>query len=277
MKRKLSIALILIFLILFCIYELFQNFIIDIETINVENTEYNKNLDEIKIANISDIHMPTSKILIDEIVESLEKEKPDVILLTGDIIDRKTDIFNSGLSDFCNRISKIAKCYAVSGNHEIDNFYSLWEQVLRENNIILIENKCEIYEKGRNKIAFLGLKYGSNYSSKLFGDIDEIQNIPKIVLVHNPNKFSTVFSDKNSIIPDYMFSGHAHGGQIRIPIINQGLFAPGQGFLPKFTSGLYEADNGGKMILSRGLGNGTLPIRINDRVHIPILVIKTNN
>lgn len=277
MKYRFKILLILAIIITLFIYEIYENLVVDVEENIIINTNYQDNLEEIKIANVSDIHMPTSKYLIDEIILCLEKEKPDVILLTGDIIDKKANILDCGLEDFFSRVSKIAKCYAISGNHETRNYYNLWKQVALENNIIVLDNKCEIYEKGNNKIAFLGLKYGSKYNSNLFKDIIEIDNIPKIVLEHNPAMGKEIFSDKNSIVPDYIFSGHAHGGQVRIPFIKQGLFAPGQGLFPKYTSGIYNFQDDKKLVLSRGLGNGTFPIRINNRIHIPIVIIRGSN
>ena len=62
---------------------------------------------------------------------------------------------------------------------------------------------------------------------------------------------------------DIVLSGHAHGGQIRIPFTNVGLVAPNQGFLPKYTSGQYSSDNT-SMFVSRGIENSILPLRIFD-------------
>lgn len=98
--------------------------------------------------------------------------------------------------------------------------------------------------------------------------------MPKILLAHRPEGFSTYSSDSFSIKPDLVFSGHAHGGQFRIPISNKGIVAPNQGFFPKYTSGLYASNNGVQMIVSRGLGNSIIPIRINNRPHLPIIELK---
>lgn len=88
-----------------------------------------------------------------------------------------------------------------------------------------------------------------------------------ILLAHEPQ----FIEEYSSASYDYIFSGHAHGGQIRLPILG-GLFSPGQGILPKYTSGVHNAGNG-KMIISRGLGNSTFPIRVFNRPEIIIAEI----
>lgn len=85
-----------------------------------------------------------------------------------------------------------------------------------------------------------------------------------ILLAHEPQ----FIEEYSSASYDYIFSGHAHGGQIRLPILG-GLFSPGQGILPKYTSGVHNAGNG-KMIISRGLGNSSFPIRVFNRPEIII-------
>lgn len=88
-----------------------------------------------------------------------------------------------------------------------------------------------------------------------------------ILLAHEPQ----FIEEYSSAGYDYIFSGHAHGGQIRLPILD-GLFSPGQGILPKYTSGVHNAGNG-KMIISRGLGNSSFPIRVFNRPEIIIAEI----
>lgn len=89
-----------------------------------------------------------------------------------------------------------------------------------------------------------------------------------VFLAHEPQ-----FIEEYSVADyDYIFSGHAHGGQIRVPFLG-GLFSPGQGILPKYTSGVHKAGNG-QMIVSRGLGNSSFPIRIFNRPEIILAEIQ---
>lgn len=89
------------------------------------------------------------------------------------------------------------------------------------------------------------------------------------VLLAHETQFLEEYSVANY---DYIFSGHAHGGQIRVPFLG-GLFSPGQGILPKYTSGVHKAGNG-QMIVSRGLGNSSFPIRIFNRPEIILAEIQ---
>lgn len=94
------------------------------------------------------------------------------------------------------------------------------------------------------------------------GKRSESQYDTSILLAHEPQ----FIEEYSSAGYDYIFSGHAHGGQIRLPILG-GLFSPGQGILPRYTSGVHNAGNG-KMIISRGLGNSSFPIRVFNRPEI---------
>ena len=90
-----------------------------------------------------------------------------------------------------------------------------------------------------------------------------------ILLSHRPELFD-LYADRNI---DLIFSGHAHGGQFRIPFIG-GLVAPDQGLFPKYTSGVYK-QNQSTMIVSRGLGNSIIPIRIFNRPEIVVVTLQS--
>ena len=93
------------------------------------------------------------------------------------------------------------------------------------------------------------------------------------------NPFTILLAHEPQYMPEYakfdidlVMSGHAHGGQFRIPFIG-GFVAPGQGFLPKYTKGLYE-ENGTKMIVSAGLGNSVIPLRLLNRPEVGKITLK---
>jgi predicted MPP superfamily phosphohydrolase len=71
---------------------------------------------------------------------------------------------------------------------------------------------------------------------------------------------------------DLVLSGHAHGGQFRLPFVG-GLFAPNQGFFPEYDSGLYT-DGQTQMIVSRGVGNSRFPVRFNNRPEVILIELK---
>lgn len=111
------------------------------------------------------------------------------------------------------------------------------------------------------------LEYGGNAETKnLLNTLTEGTTNFKILLSHRPELFD-IYSNSNV---NLIFSGHAHGGQFRLPFIG-GLIAPDQGFFPKLTEGIHTS-NDTSMIISRGLGNSIIPVRILNR---PELIVVT--
>ena len=279
-KRALCVILTLIFA--FSVVTIWGNITLSVEIFNIETDKLNiKN--GYKIAHISDYHNTHSNFLNDAVLSSLEEEKPDIIVLTGDLADcRKTDIEKS--IDFVSRIIEFAPVYYVTGNHEcnisidcqsdfdnmIEDLKSLGVEVLRgDSSEIILPNKEKINIFGIDDPYF---HCGSASEVKITTDslcsaleinIDEFN----ILLAHHPEQIE-IYSQYGF---DLVYSGHAHGGQGRL--FGIGLIAPDQGFFPKYTSGLYE-ENGTTLIVSRGIGNSIAPVRIFDRPHLIYTIIK---
>ena len=95
------------------------------------------------------------------------------------------------------------------------------------------------------------------------------ENKYNILLSHRPE----IFEKYVDLQVDLVFTGHAHGGQFRIPFIG-GLYAPGQGLFPKYTSGIHEKENT-KMIVNRALGDSGITIRINNMREIILVTLKS--
>jgi uncharacterized protein len=270
MKKELKyirlVSVIMFFTLVMIGYCFVENNWIEVEHSRIEINNLPKELNGLKIAHISDVHLSKNDSNIDNIVNKVKQEKPDIIVMTGDIIDQNADLKTCGLDKLCKGLSEITKTYAVTGNHELWNKHVYeWTNTLTENDIKVIDNKIEMYTKNNKSIAVVGLMDGNEYKPV------NINDIPMILLAHRPELFvSSYSSDLNNINPNIVFSGHAHGGQFRIPIIDKGVIAPNQGLFPKYTSGLYT-NNNVKMIVSRGLGNSIIPIRINNRPHLPII------
>ena len=98
-------------------------------------------------------------------------------------------------------------------------------------------------------------------------------------LAPQPDVFSILLAHRPEFAPDYAAAGfdlalcgHAHGGQIRLPVLG-GLYAPGQGVLPHYDSGLYDVD-GMTLAVSRGLGNSVFPFRVNNRPELVLLTVR---
>lgn len=224
--------------------------------------------DGCRILQISDLH---NKSFSGRLIEKIKEIAPDYIVITGDIIDfyhTKTQIS----VDFISEIVSVAPIYYVSGNHEnrIDEYPEFKEKikamgvnVLENENVFLEKDGEKICLTGVNDLSFFGRSYLEENTiaiaktlSELFEQTDEKTSI---LLSHRPELFEIYVQAGYDIV----FSGHAHGGQIRLPFVG-GIFSPGQGFFPEYSNGIYESGKT-KMIVSRGLGNSLFPFRVFNR------------
>jgi len=261
--------------ILVMIYFYLQNNWIETEHFDIKLKNLPLDFKELKIAHISDVHIPNNTYNTGKLIRILKKENPDIIVLTGDLIYKLKKIDEVQLGKLCLGLSNISKTYAVTGNHEIwNNNVEQWNEILKSNNVTVVDNKIEIFEKNQSFVAIVGLKEGCLYSNEFISCKDIKSSIPKILLSHRPERFNNYYSSPKSIRPDLVLSGHAHGGQFRIPLFNIAVYAPNQGIFPKYSSGLYVSENGVQMVVSRGLSNSGFPFRINNRIHVPIIHLK---
>ena len=223
-----------------------------------------------KIAQISDLHNAEFGADNQKLIEILEREAPDAIVLTGDLVDGWRTNVDSAAS-FARRCAEIADCYFVTGNHEakIGDDYAALETALSDAGVTVLRNASVRIRRGVESIRLIGVDDPSfGGEANLDATLEALSSDDfTILLAHRPEKIDEYA--KWGI--DLVLSGHAHGGQIRIPGIG-GLYAPGQGFFPKYTSGEY-AVGGTTMIVSRGLGNSVLPLRVNDRPEVVIVTL----
>ena len=276
MKKKKYLTITILSLLAFWLY--WTNSNITTTNIQIERAEIPTAFDGFKIAHVSDLHNHQWK---DKLINKIKASNPNIIEITGDLVDSsKTDIDIA--IDFIERAKKIAPVYYVTGNHEawLDD-YSALEQRLEKTNIHMMDNKVEFIEMDGSKIQIVGVEdpdfqsqNGQSYIQEelIKEKIDENINRDyyNIVLSHRPEVFAAYTRAKANLI----LSGHAHGGQFRIPFLNKGLVAPNQGFFPKYSEGLYSKDSS-DMIVSRGLGNSIIPIRVNNTFELVIVELKT--
>ena len=232
-----------------------------------------------EIAQVSDLHNTEFGEENTKLLELLSEIEPHIIVLTGDLIDsRHTDIEIA--LDFAGKATQIAPVYYVSGNHEarVPEYEEL-KMGLAEAGVTVLENqKVQITRDGES-ITLMGIQDPSFRTDYLFGDaevvskqaISELQNESDgftVLLSHRPELFE-LYVDTGV---DLVFSGHAHGGQFRLPFVG-GLVAPNQGFFPKYDSGQFIEENT-TMIVSRGVGNSIIPFRINNPPELVVVELK---
>lgn len=240
---------------------------------------------DIKVIHLSDLHGKEYGKNNKKLKKLILKENPDLVVATGDMIDSNLKNMD-GIINFLSDLNKSVKVIFISGNNERRskkaNF--IFES-LKSNGVIVLKNEIITLNLKGIKVNVLGMfevpngnlqspfkKVNGSYiywcADKLFERLEELDGL-KLVLSHYPEKFNDEYSKYNFNV---MFSGHAHGGQFRIPIVKKGLIAPGQGFFPKYTEGIHGNKN--KLIISRGLGNSGKITRLFNRPEIVKVKIK---
>lgn len=223
---------------------------------------------EIKLTQISDFHSNTPKNL-DYILESIEKFNPDFMILTGDINDYGTRHKLEKAMAFVEELKKLGiRTYYILGNHEengplLDEFLDR----LSQNEVIILRNSDDLIEVRGNVVYIFGTEYyGFDYSS--FKGKDDYVNI---VLAHHSKLIRNAYNG----MEDFVFSGHTHGGQVRFPLIGP-IWAPGEGFFPKYDKGVFDYENF-KIYIDSGLGNTKFNLRFLNRIQFSNITLKSAN
>lgn len=255
-----------------------QNHILDIQTLTYRNKKLPLSFEGFRVLHISDFHNAQFGRHQRKILKQIQNLQPDIIVLSGDMIDRKKTTKENIYKNFTfiEGIVKLAPVYYVPGNHEATScMYIYLKQFLLDIGVYVIENsKVEISRK-QETISLIGLKDPKFYDDDQYRFEENLASIRKTVdtsfcmlLSHRPEKF--IVYEKYGI--DLAFCGHAHGGQVRIPKVG-GLYAPGQGIFPTFTDGFYTA-NTCTMVVSRGLGNSRAPLRVNNHPQLVVVCFR---
>ena len=276
MSKKRKWLLLLVGIIMLLIWIVWGNSALELNEYYIKSDKIPEAFSGFRIVHISDFH--NAEIGEDNVklIRMIEQAEPDIIVITGDIIDSyRTDIDVS--LQFIEKVVQIAPCYYVTGNHEArfsKEVYSDFEKKMEYYGVNVLHNKIVFLERDEMYICLGGLDdptFAQRYSKKVQNKIsDQITELfaeegYKILLSHRPD----FYQDYVKADVDLVFSGHAHGGQVRIPLIG-GIVAPNQGFFPEYDAGLFVEENT-QMFVSRGIGNSLCPIRFNNRPEVIVV------
>jgi predicted MPP superfamily phosphohydrolase len=234
----------------------------------------------VRIALVTDLHSCYYGEGQSALIGALDSEKPDLVLLGGDIFDDR--IKDHGTELFLKAISDKYPCYYVAGNHEYycgKIYFEEKMEMLRKYGVEVITGKTvELYINGEY-INLCGADDPDSFDLASPDDFEkQLPEMSKIaenghftlLLSHRPEHFDAYSSHSF----DLVLCGHAHGGQWRIPYLLNGLYAPHQGLFPAYAGGLYEK-SGTTMIVSRGLARETTAVpRIFNRPELVIVDIE---
>lgn len=256
-KKFLIVSVIVILLAIFLIA--LQDNGITILNYKYSSKKVNEELKGYKIIQISDLHNKKFGKNQSEIINIIKSESPNLIVITGDIIDSYNTNIDIAIQ-LVDSLKDLAPIYYITGNHEyrLDNksYERLMSGIENTSTVILDNEYVEINYNGES-FYLIGLNDKSLSNGTLGVIKNEIDDSKlSVLLAHEPQYFEKYASCNI----DLVLSGHAHGGQIRLPYIG-GLYAPGQGFFPRYTSGDYHIDDS-TMVVSRGLGGTFSMFRI---------------
>ena len=274
--RNLLLSFMIISIIIYAVYK--GNTTVGTSYYEITSNRIPPSFDTYKIVQLSDLHDAQFGENHAMVVNKVKDIAPQAIFITGDFIDSNRYNLEQSLL-LVKEIQNVAPIYYVTGNHEIaTNDVERIKESLKELGVRVLSDEADIVLRiGDEAIAIGGIEDPlasiSDEEETIRASIGHaFAEIPddmfKILLSHRPEHLN-LYAENNI---DLTFSGHAHGGQFRIPGVG-GLISPGEGFFPEFTSGIH-GKNESHLVISRGLGNSLVPIRIFNKPEIVVVTLK---
>lgn len=268
-RRILFVLLVLVLLALFFWWQ--QNGI-QPQTVIVTAESLPEAFDGLRIVQISDLHGKEFGADSENLLEKVARLKPDVITITGDLIDQESQL--EMVPALAGGLAAIAPTYYVTGNHEwAVRHVSELKQLLTDCGVRVLTNGYELWEKDGATLAIAGVDDPNGPADQKTGDVlrGEIGADYTILLSHR----DTV-EEYAGWGYDLTLCGHGHGGIFRIPILDIGVLATDRTLFPKYDGGLVACENGSFCFVSRGLGSNTVPFhafRLFNRPDLPLLIL----
>lgn len=302
MGKRIVLGAMFLILAAVCI-TIYQNTTIVVSNYLVESEKITSDFDGYQILQLTDLHS-TTQSMVEKTVAIVNEQKPDLIVITGDLIDstvynKELQAYNAGetgeipgtrMLQMLEQIKEVAPIYFIYGNHEMmlldDPQNNSFKVALEEMGVQILNINNATITKGNTSINLLGIQDPATlYKDTTYAYVDSTESRVKmmlnevtdgvdthnftILLSHRPEYFE-VYQEYDI---DLALTGHAHGGQFRIPFIG-GIYAPNQGYFPTYDKGVYESDNF-KMIVGVGIGNSKIPVRIFNTPEIVVVTLKT--
>ena len=267
-KRKMRLIILAVIVVVLATYILSGlNTSLDISSYTYTSSKIPPEFDGLKIVQISDFHNKDFGDRKAEFYNTLAALEPDIIFLTGDLIDKRNHEI-SATRELLEMSSRLAPSYFVIGNHELAPEraadYDMLKQWMMEFGIVELNDQTVELTSGSGKIKITGQLYRSIYISEYLMQPDT-ENF-NILLYHGADKFETL----SAAGYDLIFAGHLHGGIIRLPFVG-GILSTEISFFPKYDGGIYKL-NDSTMICSRGIGDSYIP-RLHNNSEIVILTL----
>ncbi len=270
--RKLFFSIILIMTLIIVYARYIGTSGLLIKEYSIENNKFPKSFNGLKIAHFSDFHYGTTTDInsLEKLVNEINLMKPDIIVFTGDLVDKNYKISNEDTTNIINELLKLDSTYGnyyVSGNHDIK--LSRFDEIMNNSNFINLNDKYDIiYNKNNDTILLNGLSYKSNLeaTNELFKN--ELPNY-KINIMHTPDMYIDIKNYNFNLI----LAGHSHNGQIVLPFYGT-LYTPDGA--KKYYKPYYNVNNS-DFYISSGIGTSNYKFRIFNRPSFNLYRIKNNS
>ncbi len=251
-------------------YFLYENNHLTVSDYVFESKKVTESFDGFRIAHISDLHNKSFGKNNIRLLELIAAESPDIIVISGDLIDsRHTD--KEIALDFLRVASKIAPVFYSPGNHEgrfSENEISEFLSAAEEAGAVVLSHDVVTLSLGSEKVCLCGLSDSFLSEENLKSLMKDTGDALTLLISHRP-QYGELYAECGA---DLTFSGHAHGGQMRLGRLGS-LVSPDQGLFPKYTEGIHYFGTSATVI-SRGLGNSLIPTRINNPAEVVVVELK---
>lgn len=233
--------------------------------------------DGFRIVHLSDLHGGTFGAENLGLAKAVAEEAPDLIVITGDLVDEDTPDPVAYAAAFGRRMAALAPTYFVTGNHEWATRRA--EQVcdaLEEAGVRCLRNETAAVERAGARILLSGLDDPNGYADQKTPE----QVAQDLLRAYGENDFRLLLAHRNDHFPtgyyrlgyDLTLSGHGHGGCIRLPFTD-GLLGTNRNLFPSYTAGFYTVE-GSELFVSRGLGNVGITFRLFNRPEVAVLTLE---
>ena len=251
-----------------------QNFTLQVEPVELFFESLPPQFDGLRVAELSDLHGRSFGKNNVRLLRTLQKARPDMICICGDLFDEKTDL--TMLEPLLTGLTDIAPVYYVTGNHEwqVKNLREILQK-MRAWGVTVLENEGRVLFRGGAEMVVAGVHdpcgpYDMKTPAALVRELRSAQGNDFILMLSHRNDELAMWSQLGVQL---VLSGHCHGGVVRLPFVG-GVFGTRRELFPEDDAGVYRQD-GTTLFVSRGLGYTNVHFRLFNRPHVPIMILRS--
>lgn len=251
-----------------------QNFTLQVEPVELFFESLPPQFDGLRVAELSDLHGRSFGKNNVRLLRTLQKARPDMICICGDLFDEKTDL--TMLEPLLTGLTDIAPVYYVTGNHEwqVKNLREILQKMCAWG-VTVLENEGRVLSRGGAEMVVAGVHdpcgpYDMKTPAALVRELRSAQGNDFILMLSHRNDELAMWSQLGVQL---VLSGHCHGGVVRLPFVG-GVFGTRRELFPEYDAGVYRQD-GTTLFVSRGLGYTNVHFRLFNRPHVPIMILRS--